>query len=711
MNGPTEQTLEVDVDEVVFQSPDGRFAVVKARRTSNDDVVTAVGDLGQVARGETLRLRGRVDRHPRYGERFRVASFTPVMPTTDAGIVRYLGSGLVPGIGPALAARLVERFGAETLEIIATRSTELRSVDGIGKKRAGSIAEAVRVRRDEAETLSFLHGLGFGPSLARRILKRYGRDSARVLRDDPYLVAEQVHGIGFRTADRAGRAVGIGFDDPRRAAGAVLHLLGKAADDGDVFSTEEALRSGSAGLDVPEERVTEVLPRLALAGMVILEGDAVYAPLLHRAERRLARRLREMSEHRPKAPEFSAAAKVLEEAGLSADQRQAVETSLGAGLMVLTGGPGTGKTTTVRALVAAHRAMDRRVLLCAPTGRAAKRLFEATGAEAKTIHRLLEWNPVTGGFKRGEDNPLDAETILVDEASMVDLRLADSLAAAIPPTTTLILVGDTDQLPPVGPGQVLADVIASGVADVVRLVEIFRQAQKSAIVRGAHQVLRGDAPTPTPRGDKGDGDLFIVRAREPDAIIGRLVELVKRVSPAYSLDPKRDLMVLAPTRRGPLGTERLNEILQAELNPTNDEGRPGAFRRGDKVMQLRNDYDRDVYNGDLGEIRRIEGGITYVLVDGREVKYRREDLDALGLAYATTIHKVQGSELPGVIVVLHPSHHMLLGRSLLYTAITRAKKLVVLLGDGRAMDRAIRNVLGKDVRSRLRGRLLGERYG
>lgn len=706
---PSPDGLEATIEEVVYLSDDGRFAVVRALAAEGE--VTLVGDLGRVAEGETLRVHGRRTRHARFGERFRVESFTPVMPSTVDGTARYLGSGLVEGIGPALARRLVDHFGADTLDVIARAPERLREVDGIGRRRADSIATAVRARLAEAETMSFLHGLGLGPKLARKVLKTYGQDTARVIREDPYLVAEEVTGIGFRTADRIGLASGIAPDDPRRAAGAVLHLLARGADDGHVFRTRAELAESAAQLGVPEARVDEVLPHLQLRGLAIVEDEAVYAPPLHRAERRVAASVRRLAVPRKPPPGAPAALRAAADDELTATQLSTVQASLDSGLLVLTGGPGTGKTTTVRAVVRAHLALGHRLVLCAPTGRAAKRLAEATGHPATTIHRALEWTPATGGFRRGEHDPIDAELVLVDEASMLDVLLADALLAAVPTSSRLVWVGDVDQLPPVGPGQPLRDVITSGIAPTIRLTEVFRQAQRSAIVRGAHEILRGQVPQTTPAGTRGDGDLFVVRSRDPEAIVGKLVEIVRRLPAAYDLDPKRDLQVLSPMRRGPLGTARLNEILQRELNPSPTaagEARPGAMRPGDKVMQLRNDYERDVYNGDLGEVAAVEGGSTFVDIDGRRVQYGIDDLDALALAYASTIHKVQGSEFPAIVIVLHAGHHVLLSRPLLYTAVTRARRLVVLLGDPRAMRRAAKNALSYAFNSRLAERLRPE---
>ncbi|KPK53835.1 MAG: hypothetical protein AMJ63_05090 [Myxococcales bacterium SG8_38_1] len=700
-----EQVLEGVVEDVLFRSDDGRFSVI---RLGSDEApgplgqLTAVGDLGQIAAGENVRLVGRWTEHAVYGPRFRVASFTPTIPATEKGMIRYLGSGLIQGIGPALAARLVERFGPDTLDVIATQSARLREVPGIGKQRAESIAQAVRQRRIEAETMSFLHALGMGPATAREIVRKYGPDAPRIVRDDPYIVAEQIRGIGFRTADRIADALGIEGDDLRRVQGGVLHLIGKAVDDGHVFATREQLSTGLDQLDVPSDSLDEALERLRARDLVTIEGDAVYPPPLYRAEAQVAEALSALANR----PRVTLPAKTYDHT-LSETQRSAVDASLGTHLLVLTGGPGTGKTTTVRAIVQAHAALERRVSLCAPTGRAAKRLSEASGIEAKTIHRLLEWNPATGHFSRNARSPLEADLILVDEASMLDIRLASQLLAAIPASATLVLVGDIDQLPPVGPGQPLRDLIASRVCTTVRLHEVFRQAQQSAIVRGAHTVLEGGMPEPTPRGTKGDGDLFIISETDAQTIVERLVQALRRMSVAYGFDPLADVQVMTPMRRGPLGTNRLNEILQDAFNPSErTDAAPTSFRRGDKVMQLRNDYDKEVYNGDLGEVTRIESGVTFVRFDGREVQYGADELDAISLAYACTIHKVQGSEFPAAVIVLHNAHFMLLNRALLYTALTRAKSLVVLIGDPKAMARAARNAHSYATNSKLLGRLV-----
>ncbi len=699
-----DEILEGVVEAVLFRSDDGKFAVIRLgvdQADPSSPLQTAVGDLGQIAAGEHVRLVGRWAEHAVYGRRFQIASFTPTIPSTEQGIVRYLGSGLIPGIGPALAARLVDRFGRDTLDVIATQSARLREVAGIGKQRAESIAQAVRQRRAEAEAMSFLHGLGLGPSAAREIMRKYGTDAPRVVRDDPYIIAEQIRGIGFRTADRIAAALGIEGDDLRRVQGGALHLIGRTVDEGHVFATREQLRAGLDQLDVPADALDAALSQLQARALVTMEDDAIYPPALYRAELAVGAALGALAGR----PKVTLPVKTRDPM-LTDAQRSAVEASLGTHLLVLTGGPGTGKTTTVRAIVQAHAVLERTVSLCAPTGRAAKRLSEAAGIEAKTIHRLLEWNPATGHFNRSSRSPLQADLVLVDEASMLDMRLASQLLAAIPVHATLVLVGDIDQLPPVGPGQPLRDLIASRICKTIRLQEVFRQAQQSAIVRGAHAVLEGQIPEPTPAGTRGDGDLFIIAATDPDTIIERVIQALRRMSPAYGFDPIADVQVMTPMRRGPLGTNKLNEVLQDALNPsTQPRDAPSQFRRGDKVMQLRNDYDKDVFNGDLGEVDRVESGVTFVRFDGREVQYAGDELDAISLAYACTVHKVQGSEFPAAVIVLHHAHFMLLNRALLYTALTRAKKLVVLVGDPRAMARAARNAHSYETNSKLLDRL------
>jgi exodeoxyribonuclease V alpha subunit len=689
-----------------WQSPDGRFAVLTVRREHGDELVSVVGEVAELSPGETVRFDGRFEEHPVYGRRFRALAWRRELPHSTQGLIRFLGSGRIPGVGKALAERLVARFGDRTLDVITAQTERLREVPGIGKKKAAAIAEAVRAQRSEAETLAFLHGLGLGPALAKKVVSKYGSRAAQQLREDPYRVAQEISGIGFATADRIGRQLGITEDDPRRAAGAVLHLLARAADQGHVYLPAEELTDQAIELGVPASRIAPAIADLAARSMLVIDGTDVYAPPLHRAECEVARMISQRAHERPTPKKLNEAIRAIEREGLSDEQFTAVRAALTSRLLVLTGGPGTGKTTTVRAIVKAHEVLGHRVVLCAPTGRAAKRLSEASGRDARTIHRLLEWNPALGAFQRGALAPIEADVVLVDEASMLDLQLAACLLTAMPPECTLVLVGDVDQLPPVGAGPVLRELIASGICPIVRLHRVFRQAQASAIVRGAHAVLAGRPPTPSAPGTRGVGDLHVVRARDPETAQAKLLEVLRRIPVAYGLDPRRDVQVLTPMRKGPLGTETLNELLQAELNPVHSgPALPGVPRAGDKVMQLRNDYDREVFNGDIGWVTKVENGVTYVEIDERIVSYPQDEIDAIGLAYASTVHKAQGSEMPAVVLVLHPSHHVLLRRALLYTALTRARKLAVVVGDPRALALAAERAESAHTHSRLTERL------
>lgn len=711
MERDRDQLLTATIEDALFRSPDGQFCVLRAHApSSGPEPLILVGDLRDTAAGETLRVRGRYEQHPSFGRRFRVESFSPILPTSADGIARYLGSGLIEGIGAGLAKRLVDRFGDKTLEIITIQSGRLREVSGIGAQRAEAIARAVRGRLAEAEVSSFLQSLGLGPALSARVRQRYGEDTARIVREDPYLAAEQVAGIGFRTADAMARALGFSEDDPRRAAGAAMHLVARAADGGHSFLPKAELAQQAATLHVPADRLESALRELQQRGLLRVDGTSVYAPPLFAAEVTVAARLRELALQRSDAPPAAVAAalnELSEQAQLAAAQQQAVRATFENRLLVVTGGPGTGKTTTVRAIVQAQERAERRVLLCAPTGRAAKRLAEASGKEAHTIHRLLEWNPRSRGFARSRETPLQADVVLVDEASMLDVQLAHHLLDALPRAATLILVGDADQLPPVGAGPVLRELLASEVCRVVRLTEVFRQAESSTIVRAAHQILHGQRPTPSVAGTRGTGDLFTVRAEQPEQVALRLKEALARVKAAYGLDPIQDVQVLTPMRRGPLGTEALNKLLQDALNPAaNDAARSAAgFRAGDKVMQLRNDYEREVWNGDLGTVQRVDAGVVFVDMQGRNVSYEPEAQGALTLAYASTVHKVQGSEFPAAIIVLHRAHHLLLTRPLIYTALTRARRLAVIIGDEAGLMRAVRNAEQQLTHTRLAARM------
>ncbi len=699
---------------VVYRKEDQSFSVVRLTLINGDEA-TVVGPLGDLSAGEPVRVNGKWEQHGSHGRQLRANSVVPEMPTTEAGIERLLGSGFVPAIGAGLAKRIVARFGPSTLDVIADHPERLSEVDGIGEKRARSIQEAFRARRAEAETKAFLQGLGIGPALARRVWERFGAETAKVVQGNPYRLAEEVPGIAFLTADAIAKSVGISRDDPRRIAGAALFLLLQSVEEGHVALPPDHLAALAQEFEIPSSAMRETLDRLTRAGTVTLDRGLVYPPPLLDAETHLAGDLARFVRS-PVAPIDAAVmdlAMVRDAlAPLNAKQREAVDATRTSGLLVLTGGPGTGKTTATRALVTLHAAAGAKVMLAAPTGRAAKRLSEATQRPASTLHRLLEWTPRLGRFSRNRLSPLDADVVLVDEASMIDVQLAAALVSAVRPGARLVFVGDVDQLPPVGPGTVLADLLATRGVRAVRLTEVFRQASASAIVRGAYAVLRGDAPvssparTVSPTGPRPPaGELFLVKCEDGEKAARLLVESVaKRIPGTFGLDPVRDVQVLVPTHRGPLGAQALNLALQAALNPDGERGRRGVAV-GDKVMQHKNDYDLDVWNGDVGTVLRVDEKTITALIDGREVVYTGAAVDNLSLAYAATVHKSQGSEYDAVVIGLHTSHYVLLNRALIYTAITRAKRLVVIVGNERALKLAVSDTKQKERYGALRERL------
>ncbi len=702
-----EATVRGTIDGVVFQSPDQRFGVVRVRTLDGLDAVV-VGDVGNFAVGEQIRASGRWEDHATYGRRLRAVAVVPELPSTIKGIEKLLGSGFVDGIGSDLARRVVAQFGSATLDVIADHPERLREVGGIGPTRARRIQEAFRSRRAESEIRSFLQAGGVGPALTQRILKQFGAATATVVHENPYRLALEVSGVGFRTSDRIGRELGISTDDPRRAQGVVIHLLDEAGDDGHTALPREELLTAATALEVPRGRVEDALGDLAARERVVIDGALVYPPPLFRAEELVARRMRAIAN--AKAEPMPARAwgvplltRALE--SLHANQQRAVRSLAESNAMVITGGPGTGKTTTVRAIVALCDVANLRLELCAPTGRAAKRLSEATGRPARTIHRVLEWSPRLGRFMRDHESPLRTDVLLVDEASMLDVVLAARLLDAIADGTRVVFVGDVDQLPSVGPGTVLADFLATAWIPSVRLTEVFRQAAESAIVRAAHDILHGRTPTSSPArtgarsGVAPAGEFFLVASRDASAAAKTVVDIVsKRVPESFGLDPLRDLQVLVPMHKGALGLRALNQMLQLRFNPSTardggGEGsdRPPRIGPGDKVMQTRNDYELEVWNGDVGVVRAMDRESTTVEIDGRAIVFRGDSREALTLAYAATVHKAQGSEYDAVVIALDTSHYMLLTRQLLYTAVTRARRLAIVVGNPEAMKLAIRN--------------------
>ena len=700
--------IEGTVERIVFESEETGFVVARLREERKHDLTTFVGNLVAVSAGETVRLWGRWVEDRKFGRQLRIERYETVLPSTAVAIEKYLGSGLVHGIGPKFAERLVKAFGVETLRVIDEEPARLRSVAGIGRKRAGQIREAWAAQKAIQSVMLFLQGHGIGVTQAVRIYKQYRDGAVAVLRENPYRLAEDITGIAFKTADQIAEQMGIAKDSPKRAEAGMLYALKRATDEGHVFLEKSDLVERSVELlEVDASHLEAPLASLAKRDATVCDGDAVYLPALHHAETscdRLLKRLLGVPLERvpiqvEKAIEWVEATKSLK---LSEEQCTAIRTAVTSKVMVITGGPGTGKTTVLNGLLDILAKKGLAILLAAPTGRAAKRMEEATGRESRTIHRLLEFSPKHGGFTRNEGNPLAADLVVIDESSMIDIFLFHSLLKAMPPQARLFFVGDVDQLPSVGPGNVLTDLISSGLVPVVWLKTVFRQAAESGIIANAHRINQGQFPEFNP------DDFFFLERREPTEALATLVEVVAERLPAkYGLDPKRDIHVLAPMHRGDVGVTRLNESLQAVLNPGCEPVARRNFGVGDKVMQLRNNYELDVYNGDVGLVSLVDQDLKEMQVrfDDRVVLYPFEDLDQLSLAYATTVHKAQGSEYPAVVLPLLTQHYMMLQRNVLYTAITRAQRFVVVIGDPKAVRIAIRNIKVTRRNTRLAERL------
>jgi len=697
--------LEGTVGRLVYSSEDDYWTVLRLQRDGlepSGPPHTVVGTLAGVREGERLRVWGQwVDDH-RYGRQFRAAKYQVVLPSTVQGIERYLSSGAISGVGPKTAHLLVTQFGRNTLNVIDEHPERLKEVRGIGKKRVAQIISSWKEQAGVRDVMVFLQGLGLTPAYAGRVFKEYGVDAIGRVRANPYELAQDIWGIGFLRADQVARQLNICDDDPMRIRAGLVHVLRTARSDGHCCLPRAVLLENSEsllGMAADFESMTSALDILQGKDRVVIDSDSdcIYITELFEAERRVAKALvqREGSERQGYSESQRHHHLRAAESGLgivlSSRQRDAVASALDANVMVITGGPGTGKTTIIRAIVEALELGRERVALCAPTGRAAKRLSIATQRDARTIHRLLEWQPHEGAFARNEDNPLDVDTVIVDEVSMVDLPLFDQLTRALPGDARLLLVGDVDQLPSVGPGAVLRDVIDSGVVSIAKLDQIYRQADNSLIVENAHLILRGQLPTAPDAGDT-KADYFWIERDDPSAVqaaIGRVI--TERIPAAFGLDPVRDVQVLTPMHRGPLGTEGLNAMLNGLLNPGTSGGR---FRVGDKVMQVRNNYEKEVYNGDVGFVDRVaaDGKALFVRYEEpvtRLVTYDAKEVDQLLMAWAISIHKSQGSEYPAVVIPVHTQHYMMLRRNLLYTGLTRGRKLVVLVGTQRALRIAV----------------------
>ena len=697
--------LRCVVERVTYQNETNGYSVIKCRAKGYADLITVVGSMPEVHVGSVLTLSGEWTVNPKFGRQFTVSGFEETLPATVYGIEKYLGSGLVKGIGPKFAARIVRAFGAETLNVIEEDPDALLRVPGIGKLRVERIKKSWDEQKEIKNIMLFLQGHDVSTTHATKIYKTYGSDSIRVVKENPYRLADDIWGIGFRTADTIAEKLGVEKETAVRLRSGLLYTLNRLSDEGHCYARrDQLLKTGAELLAVEESVLPAVLDEMVRQDDVkteLIDGEdsapgetAVYLPPFWFAETGTAKRLKQIFSSPPsvKVKPQGLEERIRRVTGLNYDpaQMDAIRCAAGSKILILTGGPGTGKTTTTLGILTAFRQAGAKILLAAPTGRAAKRLSETTGMEARTIHRLLEFKPPEG-CQKNEQNPLEGDVLILDECSMIDIMLMYSLLKAVPDSMTLIFVGDVDQLPSVGAGNVLRDLIDAGVFPVVRLTKIFRQAAASRIITNAHRINRGRMP------DLSNGkqsDFFFLEEEDPETAAQEIVRLVKeRLPRAYGT---RDIQVLTPMQRGAIGAANLNQVLQAALNADAAGLRRGGtdYRLHDKVMQIRNNYDKEVFNGDIGTVCRVntEDRELTVSFDGREVLYDVTELDELVLAYAATVHKSQGSEYPIVVMPVLMTHYVMLQRNLVYTGVTRAKKLMVMIGSTKALALAVRNV-------------------
>ena len=724
--GP-ETILHGQIERVTYTNEENGFTIAKVRIQGQRDLVTVVGNMIAPTPGEMLEMRGEWVTHPRYGQQFRVLKYQSKVPATVVGIQRYLGSGLIKGIGPVMAKRIVSRFGKQTLDVIEKDIDRLAEVEGIGRKRIDMIKKAWDEQREIRNVMLFLQSHGVSSGYATKIFKQYGDRAIQVVRENPYRLATDIVGIGFVTADQIAEKLGFAKDSPLRSEAGTLYVLHRLAEEGHVFYPYELLLTKCCEmLDVEREGIVQALGTLHQERHIVIEdlnnsltafkenNKAVYLAKYHVCETGIAKRLTTLLKY-PKSIRAIDAEKAVEwvqnrlTIRLAREQAAAIRCAAENKVMVITGGPGTGKTTIIQAVLKIFSQLGVKILLAAPTGRATKRMSETTGFAARTIHRLLEYSLQKGGFQRNEDKPLDVDLLVVDESSMIDTILMHHLLKAIPPGATLILVGDVNQLPSVGAGNVLKDIIDSGAVEVVTLNEIFRQARESLIVVNAHKINQGAMPLLRP-GEGGHEDFFFIEQEDPEEALSIILELTsKRIPQKFGFDPVRDIQVLSPMHKGLVGAGNLNRSLQERLNPGEAvvvRGENG-FRVHDKVMQVRNNYDKEVFNGDIGTIVRIDPELRELIIsfDGRDVPYDFLDLDEIVLAYAISVHKSQGSEYPAVVLPVTTQHYMLLQRNLIYTAVTRGKELVVMVGSRKALGIAIQNDKTEHRFTRLRERL------
>lgn len=707
-------TIKGVVERITFQSPETGYTVLRFKASRHNDLVTVVGMLMDVVVGTNLEINGvwKVDR--KYGQQFEAHTWQEVMPATVYGIEKYLGSGLIKGIGPKYAKKIVAKFGADTLDIIEENIERLGEVEGIGKKRIQQIKFSWVRQREIKNVMVFLQSHDVSSAYAAKIYKAYGNDAVKRVQENPYQLADDIWGIGFKTADTIAVKMGIEKDEFNRLRSGIKYALGELGNEGHVFAyREQLIKKGKELLDVTESQLDEAIERMMKSDDLKVEEDAIYLPPFYYAEIGAAKRLRmiisaEAEENIFTKDQMVDLGRIQKTLGISYDdvQAEAIHRAANSKVMVLTGGPGTGKTTTTQGIIQAFLDKGLSILLAAPTGRAAKRMSEATGREAKTIHRLLEFKPPEG-YKRNEENPLEGDVLLVDECSMIDIMLMNSLLKAVPANMRLVLIGDVDQLPSVGAGNVLRDIIDSEAVPVVRLTKIFRQAQQSRIITNAHKVNGGKFPDIS---NGKNSDFFFLNREEPEVIAKEIVELVKNKLPNYYKVKPSEIQVLTPMQKGIIGAINLNQELQKAINPSMEGIRRGGyiFKQYDKVMQIRNNYDKEVFNGDIGRILEIdtEDNTLTVLFDGRKVLYEASELDELVQAYACTIHKSQGSEYPIVVMPVSMTHFMMMQRNLIYTGITRSKKVCVVVGTMKALGYAVRNITVTKRNTMLKERLV-----
>ncbi len=704
--------LEGCLDRITFYNPENHYTIAKFRPRGAQNTITVVGFMPEPTAGEFLKLDGTWETHARFGQQLKILRFEVLLPATVDGIRKYLKSGVIKGLGAKTISRLISHFGDQTLVVIESSPEKLTDVKGIGKGIAKQIAESWKSHHAIRCLMIFLQNHGISLAYSGRIFKQYGAAAVDVLKQHPYQVACDLPGIGFYIADRIAQHQGALSDDPLRIRACILYLLEQAASDGHMFMTGQETRRKCARLfDIGAESVSDALLELSAEGQVVQEamddrgGDqALYLSALHRAETGIALRLKAFLSVPVKPPDIDQEQMTREILArlaiqLSAEQQAVLEEILLHHIAIITGGPGTGKTTLIRSIAAICDRLRQKTILSAPTGRAARRLSEVARKKASTLHKLLGYNLEQNDFEKDEDDPLDVDVMIVDEASMMDAHLMFHLLKAVPVTATLILVGDVFQLPSVGPGNILSDLIRSGAIRTFELKEIFRQAEKSPIVVNAHRVRQGNLPNlEKDRNPEGLSEFYFIEQYQPETVVKTIVELCSRKIPErFGFDPVRDIQVLSPMHKGTVGTIQLNQVLQEALNPQSSPGAGIQFRPGDKVMHLKNNYAKEVFNGDIGVISEIDQSPQLskrrlsVHYDDRLVDYENEELEELTLAYAISVHKSQGSEYPAVVIPLMPQHHPLLQRNLLYTAITRGKKLVIIVGTRQALDTAIKN--------------------